>query len=700
MMAKKVVCRIAACLCGLVICGCSSDSKGGSGSSDDKGSVKAEEREKSAALVLFNRWIESVSEPWGGGSSKRELTPEEAMGLERPGELAASVYTWAKTTEMGDYYRQSREFLASIYKKLIDDYKVRKESDMGSTAYTDELMRNWRTAYRIDYDLRKFILECYSRKELLPMPPALAKVFTAAKEAEERLRRKVKDAKDEIARLKTELAALKGQQASLGEVSWSRKQGVKGWNAMQAGMEAVVTKIDRAAVRADALARDFAAVVRENKDDAVVRGIAGEAEELQNAISSLARRVRGELAVVGAQVALAKGAEDFTTLESELASIKAAADSVPAFTWTDEKDVREWRRLNALLSEIASRAEQANARASELARNVRPAIRAGKGDAGVAAFGVKVERLCASLSEIAVRATERATIAEAQPQRITCMEKCASLEKELAALESAAGSAAAVSWTDERQVDEWEKLLAPTTEFDVQASKASAEASALVKSVKPVVRISKGDKSVAALDARIERLAASLSAVSAQASDRLAVVKGQVPLTKFANDCKTIADGMTKVPSAFARKKARVAEIGSLDSLVRSSRTRNYSDLDELARKVADVKARSLAERKEEIALGQRAQKLIAVRESVMGSSALYRLRMRVPGQPAKDRVESVLAAFRRMVGAASKESLPGVFTKIESMAFQLSDCTGEDALLNGLEETLRVVQRLAARQR
>ena len=83
-----------------------------------------------------------------------------------------------------------------------------------------------------------------------------------------------------------------------------------------------------------------------------------------------------------------------------------------------------------------------------------------------------------------------------------------------------------------------------------------------------------------------------------------------------------------------------------------------------------------------------------------MGSAALYRLRMQVPGKPAQARVEAELAAFRRAVDAASEDALPGVFVKIESKAFQLSDCTDEDAILNELEETLRIVQRLAARKR
>ena len=321
-------------------------------------------------------------------------------------------------------------------------------------------------------------------------------------------------------------------------------------------------------------------------------------------------------------------------------------------------------------------------------------------DPGVAAFAGKVERLAAELAEIVDNASGQATIAKAQPQRIECAETCAALEKELADIKSVLGAMKPVSWRDEDEIEVWRDRQGPAEELEAKAARACARASALVEGVKSVVGVSKGDKSVSALDVRIERLNADLCAVGKQVSERLAIVKGQVPLTKFASQCRQIADGMVKIPPAFAKKKARMAEIGRLDQLVRTSRTRDYSDLDELARKAADVKARSLAERAEEIALGQRVQKLIAVRESVMGSAALYRLRMQVPGKPAQTRVEAELAAFRRTVDAASEASLPGVFVKIESKAFQLSDCTDEDAILNGLEETLRVVQRLAARKR
>ena len=694
------------CLSGLLFCGCSANDKGTNGvSSGEKGKKSAVEKddlskEKGAALKLFSRWIQEYRVSRHGSESRKEITPEIALGLEKPGELAPSVHAWAKSTEFGDYFRQSRECLAVLYKKLIDDFNARKGSGVGETEYSRELLRSWREAYNLDYNLRKFILECYSRKEILPLPPSLAQVFTAKKEAQEKLAWQINGAKAEIRRLTSEITSLKSGVASVGDVSWSQKKGVADWRALHGTIGSLVARTEKALADADALVAGFTPVVRANAGDANVREIGRNADEVKDKLASLVRSVQKRLRIANGQIVLAESADQCAQVESELASIKSAMSSAATATWSDERDVEAWHGLHELMSGIASRAEKAKSSASALVRKVRPVLGASMNDPDVAAFAGKVERLAAELTEIACDVSGQAMIAKAQPQRIECAETCAALEKELADIKSALGAMKPVSWTDENEIEVWRDRQGPAEELEAKSARACARASALAEGVKSVVGVSKGDKSVAALDARIERLNADLCAVGKQASERLAIVKGQVPLTKFAGQCRQIADGMVKVLPAFAKKKARMAEIGSLDQLVRTSRTRGYSDLDELARKTADVKARSLAERAEEIALGQRVQKLIAVRENVMGSAALYRLRMQVPGKPAQARVEAELAAFRRAVDAASEASLPGVFAKIESKAFQLSDFTDEDTMLNGLEETLRVVQRLAARNR
>ena len=682
----------------MLFCGCSEESKAGGTVSEER--ETAAEREKYLAERMFNAWIHSDSESQHGFSGSRELTPEEAMGLERPGELAPSVEAWISTTEFGDCYRQSRESLAILYKKLVDDFNVRKESRVGATEYTNELMRNWRDAYGVDYSLRKFILECYSRKVVLPLPSSLARVFTAKKEAQERLRRQVAGAEAEIARLSSARSALRTGLESVGEVEWAQKRGLQEWRMLQGQVKGLAAKAEQAVAAADALVAEFAPVVQANRDDEGVRSVGKNAEGLMGDLTALARTVRDRLEIVDGQVALTECAGECAQLESELASLKAEAESAGDATWADEMEVAAWRGRHELMAGIASRAEKAGARASTLMQKLRPLVRASRGNAAVAAFAEKAKQVGAAFAEISNHASEQSTIAAGKPQLVKCSGECAVLEKELGSLKAELEAAGAVSWTDKKEVSAWRELQGPAEELKAKSGKASARAAALAAGIKPVVRTSRGDKTVAAVDARTERLNADLAAVAKQASERSAVVTGQVPLTKFANACKSMSDGMTRISASLSKKKARMAEIGNIDGLVRSSRTRNYSDVEELARRTADIKTRSLAERTDEIALGQRVQKLVAAREAVMGSTALYRLRMQVPEKSAHVQIEAILSAFKRAVNVASDSSLPGYFASVESQAFQLADVMEEDALLQRLEETLRTVQRLAARQR
>ena len=296
--------------------------------------------------------------------------------------------------------------------------------------------------------------------------------------------------------------------------------------------------------------------------------------------------------------------------------------------------------------------------------------------------------------------SNQVSIIDRIPQLGKCAEECEALEKELESLKSALEAAGVVTWIDEKTVSEWEGLHRPAAGLEAKARKASDRAIVLAEGIKPIVTAYKDDGAVAALDARMERLNSSLSAVVKQSEERLAIIKGKVPLTKFANSCRALADGMNKIPAAFDRKKARMNEILNIEKQVKSSRMRNYSDLDELARKTADVKSRSLEERKAEIALGQHVGKLIGGREQLMGSMALCRLRMLVPYESAHAQINAELNAFKRAIGVSSDNALEGRFANIESKAFQLADFVGEDASLQSLENTLRTVQRLAARRR
>ena len=104
---------------------------------------------------------------------RRPPTPEEVLGIEMPGKLAASVEAWAGSNELGDYFRQSRERLSRLHAQLIEDYNVRKESDLEATDFTRETLRKYREAFDADSTLRRFMVECYSRKEVRPLPQTI-----------------------------------------------------------------------------------------------------------------------------------------------------------------------------------------------------------------------------------------------------------------------------------------------------------------------------------------------------------------------------------------------------------------------------------------------------------------------------------------------------------------------------------------------
>ena len=74
---------------------------------------------------------------------KRPPTPEEAMGLEMPGRLAASVEGWIQSNEFGDYYRQSNDLIADLRAKLVEDYRMRQESGLGENSFSRETRRKY-----------------------------------------------------------------------------------------------------------------------------------------------------------------------------------------------------------------------------------------------------------------------------------------------------------------------------------------------------------------------------------------------------------------------------------------------------------------------------------------------------------------------------------------------------------------------------
>lgn len=403
----------------------------------------------------------------------RPLTPEESLGLRNPNRLAASVEAWAKSNELGDYFRQSRERLAKLRAELVEDFNVRKESDLEPTAYTKETLGKYNETYEADVELVKFMVECYSRKEVRPLPDSISRHFTTAIADRGETRAQIKDAPDNITRLQTELDNLKSE-----------------------------------------------------------------------------------------------------------------FDMIGPFAWTQEKELSDWNDIQTKVSDISARASKASSQAASLAANLSKA--------------------------------------------------------------------------------------------------ASSEMS----------------EEVYVLRDQADQLKTDLSNFSNRITQQLAIVNGQILLTKFANNCNAVIDGMTTVPNALANKKKRMAEMKDVTSKLTSSRNRGFSDLSTLDQQVTTLKARSQTEGEKEEELGRRVQKLAGNYQKVFGSSAIYRLKKELPEESARAQIDACLSSLKSAINVASDADLSSVFTNLESKSYQLSDRMEEEALLKRLDETLTTVKRLAARGR
>lgn len=404
---------------------------------------------------------------------KRPPTPEEVLGIEAPGKLAASVEAWANSNELGEYFKQSRERLSRLHAQLIEDYNVCKESDLDPVDFTRETLRKYKEVFDADSALRRFMVECYSRKEVRPLPQSLSRWFTTASEDRDAVRQNIRNAPDEIERLNAELAALKSEMESAG-----------------------------------------------------------------------------------------------------------------TSTWSQERELYAWRDLQVRVGDISAR-----------------------------------------------------------------------------------------------------------------ANKASASASALAANMAKAVRSSGGADDVDALNDKAEQLKSDFSSFAARASQQLEIVNGQVLITKFANNCKAMAEGWVAVPAALEKKKNRLEEIKNLISRITSSRTRGYSDLNMLAQQAAAIKSRSRSEGEKEAALGKRVQKLAGNYERVFGTSAIYRLKRALPVTSAQARIDAELQSFKRAINLPQGSDPAGAFAGIESKAYQLADRMEEESMLKRLDDTLRTVQRLAGRR-
>jgi len=255
---------------------------------------------------------------------KRPPTPEEVLGIEMPGKLAASVEAWAGSNELGDYFRQSRERLSRLHAQLIEDYNVRKESELEATDFTRETLRKYHEAFDADSALRRFMVECYSRKEVRPLPQTISRWFTTASEDRGELREHIKNAPAEIERLNAELASLKSEMESAGTSTWSQEKGLRIWRDLQTRVGDISARANKANESASALAANMAKAVRASIGNDDVDSLNDRAEQLKSDFSSFAARTAKQLEIVNGQMLISEFAINCKDMAEGMIAVPAA----------------------------------------------------------------------------------------------------------------------------------------------------------------------------------------------------------------------------------------------------------------------------------------------------------------------------------------------------------------------------------------
>lgn len=254
---------------------------------------------------------------------KRPPTPEEVLGIEVPGKLAASVEAWAGSNDLGDYYRQSRERLSRLHAQLIEDYNVRKESELEATDFTRETLRKYREALDADSTLRRFMVECYSRKEARPLPQTISRWFTTASEDRGEVRENVRNAPAEIERLNAEFSALRSEMDAAGISTWSQEKELRNWRDLQIRVGEISARANKACASASALAENMAKAVRSSGGAEAVDALSDKAEQLKADFASFAASAAQQLEIVNGQMLIAEFASNCKDMAEGMIAVPA-----------------------------------------------------------------------------------------------------------------------------------------------------------------------------------------------------------------------------------------------------------------------------------------------------------------------------------------------------------------------------------------
>jgi len=254
------------------------------------------------------------------------LNAENDLGIQRPGKLAASVEAWAKSNDLGDYFEQSRDRLARLHALLIEDYKVRKESELEPTDYTHETLRKYREVFEVDETLRKFMVECYSRKEVRPLPQSISRWFKTPDEIRQEIRESIRRAPAETRSLQNEMAKIKAELAETGTSTWQQERETRAWRDLQIRMSEISSWASTARTRASTLAANMAKADQAGDEFGDVQALRSSAEQLNSDLSSLANHASKQLEIINGQMLVTEFFANCKTMQDAFASVPLALE--------------------------------------------------------------------------------------------------------------------------------------------------------------------------------------------------------------------------------------------------------------------------------------------------------------------------------------------------------------------------------------
>ncbi|MBP5786244.1 MAG: hypothetical protein J6Y19_00265, partial [Kiritimatiellae bacterium] len=383
---------------------------------------------------------------------QRPPTPEEAMELDLATPLAASVENWIADTDVGDAWVQAKENVADLRTRLVADWNARQESQVGETAASLALRKEYDKWLRIHDRLKAFVLDCRASGELRELPPELAKEFKNWSKLRRELLRDAPGAMD----------ALEADFTSMREEYSVLKAGDGSDAERLAAAEGLWGRFAARRAEAEGLKGDAEAVARHHATDDAVAGIAERAGDVAAMAKSLGDRMdalRAELhdgEAVRAFEAKALAFADSVKRLDSLAAEKAEREGeLRALTAEMVEDIRakEFSRLGEYRGRLTGlKAVSEEARGDELAcaRTVKEVAKNFAGTLGAKAVRAMRHELASAASVARLEALSKVAEAEASRHGNTLEGALLSLQTAAFKLEDGGGEREAFAEAETR----------------------------------------------------------------------------------------------------------------------------------------------------------------------------------------------------------------------------------------------------------